>query len=472
MDDNGYVTGYTSVTPLDEGETLIVHGVPKTGDEGDFSYTVTYDQGTATGSNNNVRTDTVNNTRAGVKLVKTDVSGDPLSGATFTLTDSEGHPAGDSSYTTGSDGLITYAYLPDGDYVLTETKIPTGYQPMARSLTFTVENNRITGVTGADSHAYILDNSGDMSVLEVKNRLFTLKTIKVDQDGEPLEGMQFALYRQVTTSTGVQRKDYYPITGFTYADLISGSDGIIPKITEQLPPGVYYLEEKVPLPEDTYDERADICFEITNNGEVILKSGISGDSVTMEEVKDDEGTVISINYTMTVRDNIKKHRVSIWKTDDNSVPITTGVSFKLYKKADYNDDLEKPNEGAVPVRSGTTNNKAILDLGNLAIGEYRLMETSIPDGYEPLNGAIHITVEAELVTATQDGQACPTYVRGQTGWVSGQPNDTIQIQVFNHTGVELPDSGGPGTTWIYILGSLLAVGCGIVLAARRRIKER
>ncbi|MBQ1467709.1 MAG: hypothetical protein IIZ27_04460 [Solobacterium sp.] len=468
---NGYVTGgVTSVTPVDEGGSIDVHGVPKTGDPADFRYTVTYDVGTPTGSNDHVRTDTVNNTRNGVKLVKTDVSGEPLAGATFTLTDNEGHPAGDGSYTTGDDGLIAYAYLPDGEYILTETKIPTGYQPMARSFRLEVENNRIVSVEGADSHAYKLDNSGNMSILEVKNRLFSLKAIKVDQDGEPLENMHFALYRQVTTSSGIQRKDYYPINGFGYNDLISGHDGVIPKINEHLPPGTYYLEEKVPLPGDNYEERADLCFEITNNGEVLLKSGITGDKITEEEVKDDEGTVISINYTMKVRDNIRKHRVSIWKTDDNNVAITSGVSFKLYKKADYNDDTEQPNPGAVPVRTGTTNNKGILALDNLAIGEYRLVETSIPDGYEPMNGAVRITVGAELVTAMQDGNPCNTYVKGDAQWVSGQPNDTIQIQVYNHAGVELPESGGPGTTWIYMIGGFLTVACGVAIAARRRSK--
>ena len=66
-----------------------------------------------------------------------------------------------------------------------------------------------------------------------------------------------------------------------------------------------------------------------------------------------------------------------------------------------------------------------------------------------------------------------------TGWtLSGSEYDfdtpvksnITLVAVWNTAGVELPSSGGPGTTWIYLIGSILLLGCGITLIARRRIR--
>ena len=50
----------------------------------------------------------------------------PLKGAEFTVKDSEGRNIG--RYTTGTDGTVTVSGLtPNGTYVVSETKAPTGY---------------------------------------------------------------------------------------------------------------------------------------------------------------------------------------------------------------------------------------------------------------------------------------------------------------------------------------------------------
>ena len=44
----------------------------------------------------------------------------------------------------------------------------------------------------------------------------------------------------------------------------------------------------------------------------------------------------------------------------------------------------------------------------------------------------------------------------------------LKLTVYNTPGAALPNAGGPGTTWIYLIGSLLLLGSGIALVARRR----
>ena len=43
-----------------------------------------------------------------------------------------------------------------------------------------------------------------------------------------------------------------------------------------------------------------------------------------------------------------------------------------------------------------------------------------------------------------------------------------EITVENEAGVELPSTGGMGTTIFYALGAVLVIGAGVVLATRRR----
>lgn len=60
-DAGGYVTGYSSVTPIKDGGSLTIGGTPAGGtyQEGKFTYTVTYRKGEQTTQNENVRIDTV-----------------------------------------------------------------------------------------------------------------------------------------------------------------------------------------------------------------------------------------------------------------------------------------------------------------------------------------------------------------------------------------------------------------------------
>ena len=79
----------------------------------------------------------------------------------------------------------------------------------------------------------------------------------------------------------------------------------------------------------------------------------------------------------------------------------TMTSFIKEKAEDYDDEAGQPKAGRTPVRSGETGTNGILYLGQLDLGEYRLVETAAPDGYEASDSAIKIIVAATGVTAMQ-----------------------------------------------------------------------
>ena len=292
VDEDGAVTGYSSVIPAEEGGTYAVGGTPVGKAHQDFAYSVHYDYGEITGRNENVRNDTVTNSRPGLALYKTDLEGVNLSGAVFTLTDENGRHVALPSYTSGSDGLITIAYLVEGTYVLTETAAPKGYVVLDEPITVQVAaDGSIT--LSPDSGLYELasDQADTMTAaVTIKNRTTGLAARKKSAiTGQPLEGVHFALYRQVTQADGTKRKDYRPITG--YEDLVTDENGIIPRITMELGPWTYYLTETqaaegYELLED------DLCFTVGTDGTVTMDS--HADWLSRTSVSG------SVSYTITI----------------------------------------------------------------------------------------------------------------------------------------------------------------------------
>ena len=162
--------------------------------------------------------------------------------------------------------------------------------------------------------------------------------------------------------------------------------------------------------------------------------------------------------------------MSVWKTDPDGNVIKTGAAFALYKAADYDDAAQKPKENAQVIKSDTTGSNGILFLGDLEVGEYRLVETDAPDGYNLLDSAIKIIVRADGVTAMQSNSNSQIAVKGDTNWVEGQADSTYQIRVWNNPGVELPSTGGPGTSMLYLLGTILTAlaAAGVVMQRCKR----
>ncbi|MBQ1270265.1 MAG: LPXTG cell wall anchor domain-containing protein, partial [Clostridia bacterium] len=87
--------------------------------------------------------------------------------------------------------------------------------------------------------------------------------------------------------------------------------------------------------------------------------------------------------------------------------------------------------------------------GNIVItgvdtdSDYTLVETEAPVGYNMLTKP----VEVEEVKA----------------------DNTTVVDVENKTGIELPSTGGIGTTIFYALGAVMVIGAGVLLVAKKRM---
>ncbi|MBQ9249523.1 MAG: hypothetical protein IJ179_04050 [Oscillospiraceae bacterium] len=462
VDENtGKVSGHPDVRAIPGGGTLISGAVPagKTDPE-DFTYTVHYTVGQATGLNENVRDDTVMNARPGIQLYKTDLEGNPLAGAVFTLKDALGNDVALERYTSAQDGLITVAYLSSGTYTLTEIKAPSGYVALDHPLIITVDEEDRVSVQG-DTSLFVLstETEGMLATIYIKDRLTDFLVKKVDSKNHGfLQGAHFALYRQLINNDGLPQKAYRPEIGFE--DIETDANGTLPGINMNLGAGTYYLTEtSAPEGYTLRTEAEDVCFTIGADGTVTINS--SDDSWLSSSAGPDG----KVSYVLHIP-NVGNKNIRIFKVCTGGSVGLEGAVFALYKAEDFDDEAMMPREDAqaLPLAENSTDSAGYLDLGNLAHGEYRLVESQAPAGYLLKTAPVEITVTADGVSY-QEGSSLS---QDGNGLEYDPANGVYTLTVTNSTGYELPATGGPGTLLHLLLGGGLSVFAALTLLKKRR----
>ena len=134
---------------------------------------------------------------------------------------------------------------------------------------------------------------------------------------------------------------------------------------------------------------------------------------------------------------------------------------------------EKTASGSPKKVSETTGANGIIIFDGMGDGTFTLTETQAPTGYNPLDPiSFKVTWTAP---ATEGSTECSWSVSDVTSphqVTFNAETGEFEITVENQTGTELPSTGGIGTIIFYVLGSLLVVGCGIVLISRKRMQDR
>ncbi len=488
---------------IGDGDTLIAGG--ETNDHGysaDFHYTASYKWKTLSqeelAAGVNSKTDTVTNSRPGIKLVKTNLNGEPLAGAKFTLQKTS-DPSSKKKFTSDEDGLIAVAYLPvDTEYTLTEVAAPYQHKTLIDSVTIKVRNENggvvvfVNGSPQDSSDGYYTIKQvaeptvSNMPTITIKNKPFGLKAIKRDAITDAaVEGISFSLYPEKEDYNGNPMPDYYPLNPRDeFGNLVTGSDGIIPKINlTDLKPGTYYLHENgTPANYEKIDYYIRLIIDPT--GPVTIQKATFSESDNKYVFDDIPSTEAKVetdpetdNVTVTIYNTPTKAVRIIKKSYDASreyqegVPLV-GAAFSLYKEEQIDTQTGKPKEGETPILTGVTSDAqdtlGHLDLGTLTTGKkYYLFETTAPAGYDGLTGPVIINVRETGMVEAMYGSSSLRVTK-----VTENDIEIYQIMVLNSSGVELPSTGGPGTTIIYILGAILVMlsAAGLVAVRRRRIR--
>ena len=123
-----------------------------------------------------------------------------------------------------------------------------------------------------------------------------------------------------------------------------------------------------------------------------------------------------------------------------------------------------------PTKSAVTADTTQFTFSGLDAGEYKLTETATPSGYnsiDPIEFTVTRTAEGNMVTnlASTGLTMTPTF---------NATDAKLEAEIINSEGIELPGTGGIGTTIFYIVGSLMVGGALVLFVVRKRmnIKEQ
>lgn len=107
-------------------------------------------------------------------------------------------------------------------------------------------------------------------------------------------------------------------------------------------------------------------------------------------------------------------------------------------------------------------------------GVYILTETVSPDGYNTLH-PITFSIAASHDIASADPKL--TYlngdpVDGQIIFTADKEEGTLTADVVNYKGSELPNTGGMGTTILYVAGAVMILAAGAFLVMQKKAENK
>ena len=224
----------------------------------------------------------------------------------------------------------------------------------------------------------------------------------------------------------------------------------------------------------TFDIDANLLGEATWKTIEVVKVGVDkdGHEITKETIREGQsyGALAGAEFELQLADG-------------------TRYSNKYYGASDV---IVSDAAGRLTVKDAD-----VPGIRGLDAGTYKLVETKAPDGYIKAQAPVTIVIDTKMKTVhhsdtindilvewdveelasytiTIDGKTTANYTMtneekpSKGDIIIGSTDGGDDGKIKNVQGVELPSTGGIGTTIFYVVGGLLVVGAAVILVARRK----
>lgn len=402
---------------------------------------------------------------------KTEMS-DGLRTALTNWTKADGVTATSSVVSEGSS--LTFKQIPYGYYVVTTTQGEQLISVDSTNPTATIVDKNSTTVTNLTKTA----DKDDVNIGDTVTYTVSFKTSNYSGAGTDAKKI-------VTYTIEDTLPDF--LTNVNVTSIIVDNDGSATTTDDQTNVTAQFVNKKIEI--DWYDD-ANSKFLYDNGATVTI---IYTAVVTDKAAIDGNGNTNKVTLTWTdesgripgnleEEETIYTYAIALKKVDDKGKPLAGAVfEFPFYVKTTADTDGAYIYAGTT-AGDGLTNQittpaDGVIVVKGVKSGTYSIKEVTAPNGYNKLTKSVSVTAVPTGKTTTNT-----IFYLDENGNVTDTETSTVvnvilnniaatAIVVVNKTGLELPSTGGMGTTIFYVMGAILVLGAGVLLITKRRMSR-